>query len=124
DAVRELARRVVVATGIDLVALAERRRRSTERVEEELIPAALQRELAGYQSLAAVVEVVANAQDLVVEELGDARAARLGRLTHVAVLARLPDHGLVVRQHAESGGRGAAVGVHVVDVVGDARGVE
>ena len=124
-AVEELARRVVVAAGIDLVALAERRGRSAERVEEELVPAALQRELARHECLAAVVEVVADAEDLVVEELRGARCRRAGP-AHARRCPRPSPRSrpCSATEHAERGGRGAAVGVDVVDVVGDAGGVE
>ena len=130
-AVEVLARRVVGQR-----ALADRRvlraqrlgRRRPKRVVEELVPGALERVLAGHEELAALVHEVPRRDDLVVEELLGAGAAAGGGAagpdlvgSRTRVVARVPDDRLVVAEHAQVRRRGAAVGVHVVDVVADAR---
>ena len=78
-----------------------------------LVPGVLARE----EQLAALVEEVADVDHLLDGEARRAGAGRLARLAGQVVVARVPDHRVVVAEHAEGVRRRVARGVDVVDVV-------
>ena len=76
-------------------------------------------ELARVEHASALVDEVAHLEQLLHRETrGVARTP--ARLARHDVVARVPEHGVVVAEHAEVVRRGAAVGVDVVDVEVDA----
>ena len=110
-------------------ALLARRRRPLELREAEVaervaLGVLLPGPLAGVEQLAALVEEGADRDHLLDREAGGARPRHLVRPAGQVVVAGVPDDRVVVVEHAQQIGRGVAHAVDVVDVVGDAVGVE